>query len=159
MRRFGCLFAICAIIFCLCPVSVNAVELDIKAKSACLMDIETGTVLYEMNSHQALPPASVTKVMTMLLVMEAIDEGLIAMTDLVTASEAAAAKGGSQIYLKVGESMTVEEMLKSVAVSSANDCAFVSHHSTKAGSKTFMVLLPAKVVLPPLELFVPISLP
>ena len=116
MRRLGCFIAVCAMVFCLCPARAHAVELDIKAKSACLMDVETGTVLYEMNSHQALPPASVTKVMTMLLVMEAIDEGRIAMTDLVTASEAAAAKGGSQIYLKVGESMTVEEMLKSVSV-------------------------------------------
>jgi len=110
-------------LFCLFPVTVGAVELDISAKSACLMDIETGTVLYEENSHAPLPPASVTKVMTMLLVMEAIDAGQIALTDMVAASETAAAKGGSQIYLKAGEQLSVEEMLKSVAVSSANDCA------------------------------------
>ena len=123
MRRFGCILAVCVMLFCMFPVTAGAVDLDIKAKSACLMDVETGTVLYEENSHTPLPPASVTKVMTMLLVMEAIQSGRIALTDLVTASEAAAAKGGSQIYLKVGESMSVDEMLKSVAVSSANDCA------------------------------------
>ena len=92
-------------------------------KSALLMDVATGTILYEQNSHEALAPASVTKVMTMLLIMEAIDSGKIAWEDVVTASEAAAAKGGSQIYLKVGEQMTVSDMLKSIAVSSANDCA------------------------------------
>ena len=92
-------------------------------KSAVLMDAATGTVLSESNSHEALAPASVTKVMTLLLIMEAIDSGRIGWEDPVTASEAAAAKGGSQVYLKVGETMTVSDMVKSVAVSSANDCA------------------------------------
>ena len=96
---------------------------EYKAKSVVLMDLATGTVLYEQNAHEPLPPASVTKVMTMLLIMEAIDEGRIGWQDPVTASESAAAKGGSQVYLKVGETMTVEEMVKSIAVSSANDCA------------------------------------
>jgi D-alanyl-D-alanine carboxypeptidase (penicillin-binding protein 5/6) len=85
--------------------------------------VATGQVLYEHNGHEALPPASVTKVMTMLLVMEAIDSGALGWEDAVTASEAAAAKGGSQIFLKAGESMPLRDMLKSVAVSSANDCA------------------------------------
>ena len=97
--------------------------MEIPAKSALLMDVATGTVLYENNAHEALAPASVTKVMTMLLVMEAIDEGRIGWEDTVTASETAAAKGGSQIYLKAGETMTVRDMVKSIAVSSANDCA------------------------------------
>ena len=105
------------------PVSAGAVDMKIEAKSALLMDVETGTVLYESNAHEALAPASVTKVMTMLLIMEAIDGGKIGWDDMVTASEAAAAKGGSQIYLKVGETMSVTDMLKSIAVSSANDCA------------------------------------
>ncbi len=100
-----------------------AVELQVGGKSAVLMDLATGTVLYEQNANEPLAPASVTKVMTMLLVMEAIDSGKIRWEDPVTTSEAAAAKGGSQIYLKVGEAMTVTDMLKSVAVSSANDCA------------------------------------
>ena len=105
-----------------CP-RAEAAALAQAGKSAVLMDVTTGTVLFENNSHEALAPASVTKVMTMLLVMEAVDSGKIDLTDSVTASEAAAAKGGSQVYLKVGETMSVSDMLKSVAVSFANDCA------------------------------------
>ena len=103
------------------PVPVSALELS--AKSAILMDVATGTVLYEENPHERLSPASVTKIMTMLLILEAVDAGQIRLTDTVTASETAAAKGGSQVYLKVGETMSVSDMLKSIAVSSANDCA------------------------------------
>ena len=105
------------------PFPVQAAALTVDGKSSLLMDVATGTVLQESNSHEKLAPASVTKVMTMLLIMEAVDSGKIAMTDMVTASETAAAKGGSQIFLKVGETMTVSDMLKSIAVSSANDCA------------------------------------
>lgn len=101
----------------------GAVDLHLTAPSAVLMDLATGTVLYETNAHERLAPASVTKVMTLLLIMEAIDSGKISWQDTVTASEAAAAKGGSQVYLKVGETMSVEEMVKSITVSSANDCA------------------------------------
>ena len=119
MRRFCCLF----LIVILLAVPVFAAAPEVAAKSSCLMDIETGTVLQEQNADVPLAPASVTKVMTMLLVMEALDSGKISLTDTVTASESAAAKGGSQVYLKVGEQMSVEDMLKSVAVSSANDCA------------------------------------
>lgn len=102
---------------------VSAEGLDVQAKSALLMDVATGTILYEKNAHEPLPPASVTKVMTMLLIMEAIDSGAVSYSDTVTTSETAAAKGGSQVFLKVGETMSVSEMLKSIAVSSANDCA------------------------------------
>jgi len=112
-----------ALVLCLLPLNAGALELEVAGKSALLMDVATGTVLFEHNSHERLSPASVTKIMTMLLIMEAIDSGKIAMTDMVTASEAAAAKGGSQVYLKVGETMSVSDMLKSIAVSSANDCA------------------------------------
>ena len=100
-----------------------AAQLEVTGKSSLLMDVATGTVLHEANAHEPLAPASVTKVMTMLLIMEAIDSGAIGWEDAVTTSEAAAAKGGSQVYLKVGETMTVTDMLKSIAVSSANDCA------------------------------------
>lgn len=122
MKRMGILLAVCFLLSCF-PFSAKAASLDVAAKSAVLMDIATGTVLYEQNAHERLAPASVTKVMTMLLIMEAIDSGKISWDDAVTVSEAAAAKGGSQIYLKVGETMSVSDMLKSVAVSSANDCA------------------------------------
>ena len=107
----------------LLAVPARAEGLEVGGKSACLMDVATGTVLYEKNASEPLAPASVTKVMTMLLIMEAIDSGKISWDDTVTTSEAAAAKGGSQVYLKVGETMSVRDMLKSIAVSSANDCA------------------------------------
>ena len=120
MKRFLILMALFLLIL---PTGTQAVQLDLAGKSAVLMELSTGTVLYESNPHEKLAPASVTKVMTMLLIMEAIDSGKIRWEDTVTASEAAAAKGGSQVYLKVGETMTVSDMVKSIAVSSANDCA------------------------------------
>lgn len=120
MRRVTLVILVCMVITLL-PQPGQAVE--VAGKSAVLMDAATGTVLLEQNAHEPLAPASVTKIMTMLLIMEAVDDGRIALTDTVTASEAAAAKGGSQVYLKVGETMSVEDMLKSIAVSSANDCA------------------------------------
>lgn len=101
----------------------NHPSLDLRCKSAVLMEASTGKILYEQNPDEALPPASVTKIMTLLLVMEAIDGGKIALSDMVTASEYAASMGGSQVYLKVGETMSVEDMLKSVVISSANDAA------------------------------------
>ena len=117
MRKLICLFL--AVSLLAVPVRAAAYE----AKSWVLMDAATGTVLECGNEHEKLAPASVTKVMTMLLIMEAVDSGQITWGDMVTASEAAAAKGGSQVFLKAGETMTVEDMVKSIAVSSANDCA------------------------------------
>ena len=96
-------------------------ELSVKAKGAVLMDLSSGTVLYEQDSHNRLPIASVTKIMTLLLVMEALEAGKIAWSDPVTCSAAAAAIGGSQIWLEAGEIMTVEELVKAAAVVSAND--------------------------------------
>ena len=123
MKRALWLLVILTLLFGLIPVQAQAVQMDIPAKSALLMDVNTGTILYEQDAHKSLPIASVTKVMTMLLIMEAIDSGKIRWEDTVTASEAAAAKGGSQIFLKAGETMSVADMVKSIAVSSANDCA------------------------------------
>ena len=122
MKWMAMVLSVCLLVAAL-AVPAGAVDMQIGGKSALLMDIGTGTVLYEQNAHEKLAPASVTKVMTMLLIMEAIDSGKIGWDDTVTASEAAAAKGGSQVYLKVGETMTVTDMVKSIAVSSANDCA------------------------------------
>lgn len=98
-------------------------SLDLNCKSAILIEATTGQVLYEQNADEALPPASVTKVMTLLLVMEAIDEGKIKLDDMVSTSAHAASMGGSQIFLKEGEEMSVEDMLKSVVIASANDAA------------------------------------
>ena len=122
MRRIiGIGIVICVMLTCV--PAVYAADHSWPGKSGVLMEAETGTVLHENNAHEPLAPASVTKVMTLLLIMEAIDSGSLGWDDRVTASEAAAAKGGSQVYLKVGETMTVDEMVKSIAVSSANDCA------------------------------------
>ena len=123
MKRLLILTVILGMLLGQLAIAATAAEQEIPGKSAFLMDVATGTVLYAKNEHAALSPASVTKVMTMLLIMEAIDSGLLHWEDAVTASEAAAAKGGSQIYLKVGETMSVADMVKSIAVSSANDCA------------------------------------
>ena len=123
MKRRVWMLVVCCLLMGLFPNKVYGAALEVAGKSAVLMDVETGTVMYENNAHEPLAPASVTKVMTMLLIMEAIDSGRIRWEDTVTASETAAAKGGSQIYLKVGETMSVSDMVKSIAVSSANDCA------------------------------------
>ena len=123
MKRICALLLSAALLLGALPQAARAADMDVAAKSAVLMDAATGTVLFEKNAHEALAPASVTKIMTMLLIMEAIDSGSLGYGDMVTASEAAAAKGGSQVYLKAGEQMPVSEMLKSIAVSSANDCA------------------------------------
>ena len=96
---------------------------EVNAKSAVLMNANTGKILFEYNADDALPPASVTKVMTLLLVFEALDNGVIKLSDMVSTSEHAASMGGSQIYLEPGEQMSVDELIKSVVVSSANDAA------------------------------------
>lgn len=121
--------------------SVRAASLEITAPSAVLMEAATGTVLYEKDAHTPLPPASVTKIMTLLLVMEALDAGRIGWDDTVTASEAAAAKGGSQVYLEAGEQMSLQEMLKSVVVVSANDCATALAEHVAGSEAAFVELM------------------
>ncbi len=144
MKRFGSAVLALAVTVCLLPFNAGAAGPEVKAKSAVLMDVHTGTVLCEQNAHEPLAPASVTKVMTMLLIMEAIDAGKIGWEDSVTASEAAAAKGGSQIYLKVGETMTVSDMVKSIAVSSANDCACAMAEHIAGSEAAFVEMMNAK---------------
>ena len=101
----------------------NANSLEINAKSAVLMDAETGLIIYTKNATEALPPASVTKIMTLLLVAEAIANDMISLEDKVLVSANAASMGGSQIFIKEGEEFTVEELLKSTVIASANDAA------------------------------------
>ncbi len=113
------------------PVTVNA-------KSAILVDASSGQMLAAMNEHERLYPASVTKIMTLLLVMEAIDSGKLNLNDTVVTSPTAAAKGGSQIWLKEGETMTVDELLRATAIYSANDaCEALGEHI--AGSEEALV--------------------
>ncbi|AUM64703.1 MULTISPECIES: D-alanyl-D-alanine carboxypeptidase family protein [Brevibacillus] len=93
------------------------------AKSAILMEADSGTILFEKNAHEKLPPASITKVMTLLLIFEAMERGEVKLTDKVRTSERAASMGGSQIFLQPGEEMTVEDMVKGIAIASGNDAA------------------------------------
>ena len=144
MKRLVWIFVTLSLLLGLLPLAAQAASLEVEAKSAVLMDVATGTVLFEQNAHEALAPASVTKVMTMLLIMEAIDSGKITWEDTVTVSETAAAKGGSQVYLKVGETMNVEEMVKSIAVSSANDCACAMAEHLEGSEATFVDAMNAK---------------
>ena len=133
-----------ALILTAAPVRAEAAQPEVGGKSAVLMDVATGTVLYEKSAHERLSPASVTKVMTLLLIMEAIDSGKIRWEDTVTASESAAAKGGSQVYLKVGEQMTVSDMVKSIAVSSANDCACAMAEHIAGSEGAFVEMMNAR---------------
>lgn len=134
-RFFAALLCACALIQ---PAAGAAAAPEVEAGAAVLMERETGTVLYESHSHDKLEPASVTKIMTLLLVMEAIDGGTVRLEDVVTVSSSAAAMGGSQVYLKEGEQMTVDELLKAVAVVSANDAA-VALAEHLAGSEAAFV--------------------
>lgn len=132
-----------ALMACGLPAA-RAEGVEVAAPSAILMDAATGTVLFEKNAHEKLAPASVTKVMTLLLVMEALESGRISWDDMVTASEAAAGKGGSQVYLEVGEQMSMDEMLKSVVVSSANDCATALAEHIAGSEAAFVELMNAR---------------
>lgn len=117
---------------------------DLPCRSAILMDATTGQVLFEQNPDEALPPASVTKVMTLLLVMEAIDGGKLSLTDMVSVSAHAASMGGSQVYLKEGETMSVEEMLKCVIIASANDCAVALAEHVAGSEEAFVAAMNAR---------------
>ena len=123
LRIIALTLSVTVMVMCL-PFSVSALSDDeITAPAAVLMDAETGKVLYEKNPHEVRACASITKVMTLLLVFEAIDSGKISMDDTVTASAHAASMGGSDIWLEQGETMTVHEMIKATVVASANDAA------------------------------------
>ena len=125
MKKLLCA-ALCIVMLTSPVYAINTLtddDIDISAPSAILMEKVTGEVIYEKNSHERLPPASVTKVMTMLLIVEAVERGDISLDDTVIASERAASFGGSCVFLEEGEKMSVAEMLKCICVVSANDCA------------------------------------
>lgn len=115
--------------------------LEISAPSGILIEASTGKVLFEKNADNPLPPASVTKIMTMLLVMEAMESGQIKEDDIVVCSENAASMGGSQVYLEAGEEMTVHDMLKAVAVASGNDAAVALAEFVSGSSEGFVELM------------------
>ena len=117
---------------------------DLSCAAAVLMEASTGKILYEKNADKALPPASVTKVMTLLLVMEAVENGKVGWDDSVTVSERAASMGGSQIYLKVGESMPLSDMVKSVVIASANDAAVALAEHIAGSEEAFVAKMNAR---------------
>lgn len=132
MKRYVALITSMIFFLTLFTFSVSAEnesEITVNAESGVLMDVQTGQVLYSFNEDKQLYPASVTKIMPLLLFMEALDSGKISLTDVVTASHDAASKGGSQIWLKEGEQMTVDELLRATAIASANDaCTALGEH-------------------------------
>lgn len=137
---------LCVLLMVPLAIPVYAEETDtlagtLSAKSAILMEMSSGQVLMEKNADEKLPPASITKIMTLLLVMEALDEGKITLEDRVTASREASSKGGSQIWLKEGEVMTVHELIKATAVASANDASNALAEYIAGDETSFVVLM------------------
>ncbi len=141
MKRVICVLIVVIMVMSMSVISFAQEETvvgTLSAKSAILMEISTGKVLMELNADEKLSPASITKVMTILLVMEALDEGKITLEDKITASQNASSKGGSQIWLKEGEVMTVHELLKATVIASANDaCTALGEYI--AGDETAFV--------------------
>lgn len=146
--KFTCLvIAAVMVLFCIqipAVASPPSFEGNLDCKSAILIEASTGMVIYEKNADTALPPASVTKVMTLLLVMEAIEEGKIKYDDKVRASKNACSMGGSQIYLKENEEMSVLDLLKSVIISSANDAAVALAEHLEGSEESFVSKMNAK---------------
>ena len=149
-RIFQLLFAFCFCVSCVfsaCNHAVTAAPAypeEPNARSCILMDGKTGAVLYEYNAAAAYPPASVTKVMTMLLVFEALDEGTLTLDEKLRISETAAAMGGSQIFLAAGEEMSVDDLLKGLIVSSANDAAVALAEAICGSEEAFVVRMNAR---------------
>lgn len=121
-----------------------AVDLAPSARSAILMDADSGTVIFEKNSHDQLPPASITKIMTLLLIMEALDNGQLKLTDKVSTSEYAASMGGSQIFLEQGEEMSVDDMIKGIALASGNDASVAMAEKLAGTEANFVAMMNAK---------------
>lgn len=139
MKRIICLCCAFVLTFNMCVFAEN--EVDTNAKAVLLMEADTGEILYEDNKDLELPIASVTKIMTMLLIMEAIDNGRISENDTVTASERAKSMGGSTMFLETGEQLTVHDMLKGIAVASANDGAVAMAEHIAGSEKEFVGMM------------------
>ena len=138
MKKAQFLLVTLILITIILPVSVFSADLELSSCSACLMEPVTGKVLYEKNADEKLEPASVTKIMSLILVFEAMDEGKFDMNTEVSASEHASSMGGSQIWLEPGETMTVNEMLKAVVVASANDCTVAFAELVSGSEESFV---------------------
>ncbi len=139
-KKFIWLILIILILQFAVPIYGGEDSLDIKAKSAILIDYSTGEILYEKNANEKLPPASISKIMTLLLGMEALDNGKVTLTDKVRVSKHAASMGGSQLWLEEGETQTVEDLFRAIVLRSAND-ASVALAEHIAGSEEIFVNL------------------
>lgn len=126
--------------------SAQETTTSLVTNSACaiLMEASTGTIIYEKDAHTSLPPASVTKVMTLLLIFEALDSGKISLEDTVTVSEHAASMGGSQVYLEPGETQTVHDMIKCISISSANDASVAMAEFIGGSENAFVTMMNEK---------------
>lgn len=143
----ACLLAAAIVVSCI-PMGAAALSADeVKAPSATLMEAQTGKILFEKNPHEKRACASITKVMTLLLVMEALDSGKISLTDKVSVSEHAASMGGSQIWLKPGEVMSVDDLLKATVIASANDCAVALGEYVAGSEEEFVAQMNQKAKL------------
>lgn len=147
MKRFVCLFLICLFFI---PNTITAsstlkvdgeVEIASGAKSAILIEATTGKIIFEKNSHEKLAPASMTKIMSMLLIMENIDNGVIKWNDKVTISSNASKMGGSQILLEEGEIMTVQDLFKGIAVASGNDAVVAMAEYISGSEEEFVKIM------------------
>lgn len=143
MKKILVVFILLALLLPAFSLGASAAEapFDLSCASAVLMEASTGEILYAKNAEAALPPASVTKVMTLLLVMEAIEAKKVSWDDAVTVSEHAASMGGSQVYLKVGEQMPLSDMVKSVVIASANDAAVALAEHVAGSEEAFVSLM------------------
>ena len=142
IKKIVALFFVVVFSFSLCmsafALDIKETKLELNGKSAILMDATTGTVLYESNADERLSPASVTKIMTLLLVFEAIQGGSLKWDDILVVSENAASMGGSQVFLEPGEKMCVEDLIKSVIVASANDAAVTLAEHVAGSEEAFI---------------------
>ncbi|MBL4954070.1 D-alanyl-D-alanine carboxypeptidase family protein [Neobacillus sp. OS1-32] len=147
------LFSITAILVLLISLPISSAfaaeekkstEMIANVRSAILLERDTGKVLFEKNSKEELPPASMTKIMTMLLIMEAIDKGKLSWNEKIRASEYAASMGGSQIFLEPGEEMTVKDMLKGIAIASGNDASVAMAERIAGTEEAFVDMMNAK---------------
>lgn len=155
IQKFSCLLFVCCLLFSqlFCGETVafaqmqkekSKEDIQLDAKSAVLMEGSTGTILYEKNKEKQLPPASITKIMTLLLAFEALESGKISLTDEVSVSEHAASMGGSQVYLEPNETQTVETMIKCISIASANDAAVAMAEYIAGSEEAFVAAMNAR---------------
>ena len=131
-KAFVSIFLLCLMLFpksLYCIAEEDTSKPQLLSEAFVLMEASTGTVIYEKNMNKVLPPASITKIMTWILIYEALDEGVITKETIVTASDYAASMGGSQVYLEAGEQQTVETLIKCICISSANDACVTYRYS------------------------------